>query len=437
MSAWPLRWLLTAVLLLAYPTGLAHAGGRPVRAPTPPKLGDSPADHAPLTDIPVMHHVAASLPERSPKTMAAILARSGPSFVTAPDPSPYLRAQAALDRGPADGTPLRVLTYNVGLLDRGSFLRPHAHQNPHVPARRAHIPERILGDDWDVLLLQEVWDWSDVTRIAEVADRTGYVWFAGSKRHHNRHGLMILVRGELITGAQVRTEGRFEEQLRWERWSSKRIERGYLTWSFTHAPTKRPIRLATAQLQPHPRQWRTRTLQARQLGLDLASTPDDTIVILGADLDGAPYYPEDTFGEEAGRPVSAWWQSALPWPALQYYGHLHDVRNLGQMLDDVRIMHALPEWNSGWPKRALNGDCGMLPADVFTTTDCNSLHFQTSQGNGYPARTDHVFLRAPDRSTTVHESNLAYVQPESVRGPRHELSEHYGVQADIRIQPLD
>jgi hypothetical protein len=83
----------------------------------------------------------------------------------------------------------------------------------------------------------------------------------------------------------------------------------------------------------------------------------------------------------------------------------------------------------------MNGDCGMVPPDVFTTTDCNSLYFRTRAGQGYPARTDHLFLRAPEGTVGIHKTTLEYVEPEPVRGSRHELSEHYGVQVELRIVP--
>lgn len=388
-----------------------------------------------MTSAPVLQHLAASLPDSGSVTPATLLSRSGPLFVTAPDPSPYLAQQAQLSRGPSDGHPLRVLTFNLGLLEKRSFLPFGAQQNPNVPSRRASISERVLKDDWDVLLLQEVWDWSDVTRLAEVAERQGYVWFAGSKRHHKHHGLVILVRGDLITGAQVRSEGRFADQIRGGRWTGEQTGLGYLTWSFTHAPSQRHLRLSTAQLQPHPEHWRIRTLQARQLGLDLAATSPETIVVLGAALYAAPYYPENAFGEDRGEPVSGWWQSALTWPMLQLYGNLLDTRTLGHALGDVQAMHAIPDWNPGWPKRPMNGDCPMLPPHIFTTTDCNSLHFRARGGRDYPARSDHVFFRAPDGAVGVFQTGLAYVQPEVLRSGRHELSDHYGVQVELRIQP--
>lgn len=427
------RVLLTALLL----PSVSVAGGRAVPAPKNVPIGEHPADTVPMADIPVLQHLAASLPEDADKRLVSVLDKAGPRFVTAPDPTAHFERQQAVDKGPQDGVPLRVLTYNVALLDRGYLLGLQRVQMPKVPARRSALPAQVLKDGWDVVLLQEVWDWSDVVRLAEAAEREGYVWFAGSKRKHKQHGQMILVRGTLIEGAQVRTEGQFDDQRRIERWPGPNIKRGYLTWTFTHSPTGQRMRVATAHPQAWASWWLVRTLQARQLGIDLGATPDDTIVVLGTDLNAGPYYPEDTFGEYEGEPVGEWWQNSLTWPVMQHYGGLHDIRVVGTDLGDVPAMHALPEWNRGWLKRPLNGDCGLVPGNVFTGTDCNSLYFSSYGGAEYPARLDHLFLRAPDGTVGIAETGLSYVDPVDIRGATHELSDHYGVFAELRIQPAD
>lgn len=415
----------------------ALAGGRPTPAPKVPPTGTHPSDQVAMDSVPVLAHLAASLPEDSDKTLQAVLSKNGPRFVTAPDPTPFLSDQVHASTGPDSGEPLRVLTYNTALLDRGYLLGLQRVRMPRVPARRASLPSQLVKDDWDVILLQEVWDWPDVVRIAETAERAGYVWFAGSKRRHKQHGLMILVRGTLIDGPQERTEGQFADQRRIERWPGPNIKRGYLTWSFTHAPSGQRLRVASAHLQSYAAWWQVRTLQARQLGLDLAASPDDTIVILGTDLNAGPYYPEDVFGQVDGEPVGEWWQNALTWPALQHYGGLTDLRVVGHDLGDVRAMHAMPEWNPGWLKRPLNGDCHMVPAEVFTGTDCNRLYFQSYGGTEYPARLDHLLMRAPPDTVGIASTGLSYVEPVDVRGSLHELSDHYGVHAELRIQPAE
>jgi hypothetical protein len=426
-----MRACLLTLGFALWSTGTALAGGRPTKAPPAPKLGSVPEDRAAMDRVPVLQHLAASLPEASEKTLEAVLDKNGPLFVTAPDPTPHFKREAAADRGPTSGTPLRVLTYNVALLDRGYLLGLQRVRMPNVPARRADLPKYLFKDGWDVLLLQEVWDWSDVVRLAEAAEREGYVWYAGSKRRHKQHGLMILVRGTLIEGAQERTEGQFENQRSIERWPGPNIKRGYITWTFTHAPTGNRLRVASAHPQSWANQWRTRSLQARQLGLDLGSTPADTIVLLGTDLNAGPYYPDDIYGEIDGEPVGEWWQNALTWPVIQHYGHLRDIRVVGHDLGDVPAMHALPEWNRGWLKRPMNGDCRIVPPDVFTGTDCNHLYFESYAAQEYPARLDHLFLRAPDGRVGIASTGLAYVEPVEVRGQKMELSDHYGVQAQL------
>jgi len=110
------------------------------------------------------------------------------------------------------------------------------------------------------------------------------------------------------------------------------------------------------------------------------------------------------------------------------------MRVLGNDLGDVAAMHAMPEWNPGWLKRPLNGDCHMMPDTVFTGTDCNRLYFESYGGTEYPARLDHLFLRAPADAVGIAATGLAYVESETVRGHTHELSDHYGVHAELRIR---
>jgi hypothetical protein len=76
----------------------------------------------------------------------------------------------------------------------------------------------------------------------------------------------------------------------------------------------------------------------------------------------------------------------------------------------------------------------MVPQGVFTGTDCNRLYFDSYGGTEYPARLDHLFLRAPTDVVGVATTGLSYVNAETIRGHTHELSDHYGVHAELRIQ---
>ena len=82
----------------------------------------------------------------------------------------------------------------------------------------------------------------------------------------------------------------------------------------------------------------------------------------------------------------------------------------------------------------MNGDCSMVSPGLYTKTDCNGLHFRGLGGQTLPTRADHLFLRAPQGTVGVAGTGLAYVAPEEIRGRSHELSDQYGVHAELRIQ---
>ncbi len=423
--------MLTALLLLG---GLVCAGTA-TPAPRPPPLGEHPDDRVSMADIAVLAPIAASLPVSADPSLARWLGPQATPLVTQVDPTRFWSTEANADRGNQDGSPLRVLSYNVGLFDRQSWLSGRQYRRAEVPVRRGAVAEAVVGDDWDIILLQEVWNPADVKRFAVVAEREGYVWFAGSDRHHSEHGLMILVRGSLVSGAQARTEGRFVDQRRAEHRWGLGIARGYLTWSFTHAPTGRRIRVATAQLLPAPASIHVRNLQARQLGIDLAASDQETLVILGVDLGSAPWYPEDILEEIPGESGPTWRPHATTLPVLRHYAHLVDAATFGYPLDDGHAPYAYPTWTSGWRKRPLAGNCHLTPPNTFTATVCNSQFFAAHGGNISPARSDMILVATPDAQTGIQGLHLAYTDPVSLRGRTIELSDHYGVALELRIRP--
>jgi len=405
-------------------------------APPPPRLGEHPADLADMTAVPVLQHLAASMPEATPRTPAGLLADRSHRYLTAPDPHALFTAEAKADSGEATDHAIKVLSYDVGLLDTRWMLGLRRIRMPEVGSRRSELPTRLLRDDWDILLLQEVWAWADVVRFAEAAEREGYVWFAGSERRHNQHGLVILVKGSIIDGAQRRTEGVFEDQGRKPLSQGPRLGAGYLTWSFTHTASQRRVRIATTRLfDGHTAtSWHTRSMQARQLGIDLATSDDDTVLIVGGDMGTGPYHPEGVLGPINGRDDQELWQESTTWAMLRHYGDLVDTATYGHAAGDIEAMHALPEWNRGWTKRPLHGWCAQLPPDRFTSTDCNRLHFAHHRGELVPSRRDQLLVRMADDQGALGTPGLWYVEPEPVRGRTHTLSHRYGVGLDIYLE---
>src|SRR5690606_358362 len=151
-------------------------------------LGEHPLDAVPLADSPALAHLAAAMDDPDGVTVEELY-RQRPGYARAPDPSALLdgtRVEHEALLPLAAPEPLRVLSFNTGLLDRWyPFV---VVQVPHVDARRERSPAELLGDGWDVLLLQEVWDERDVEAFEQEAARRGYLSYAGSSERHEEHG---------------------------------------------------------------------------------------------------------------------------------------------------------------------------------------------------------------------------------------------------------
>ncbi|CAN0461226.1 unnamed protein product, partial [Ectocarpus fasciculatus] len=134
-------------------------------ADRPPKdLGALPIDQASLSETEVLAHLGAAL---SPEASAEIqqldqLVRADASvFGSAPDPTALFAARraahAALPPLAEGASELRVLTFNAALLER-TYLGTEV-KMPEMDARKKDMAERLLRLDYDVLLLQEIWEW--------------------------------------------------------------------------------------------------------------------------------------------------------------------------------------------------------------------------------------------------------------------------------------
>lgn len=401
----------------------------------PSNLGDVPLDRVVLTDSPVLAHLAQAIPDDAARTVEDLF-RERPDFDIPPDPSAWLeavRAEHAALPVPQDAVGLRVLTYNAGLLDRWY---PFAVVRvPHIDERRGRSAAILLQGDWDILLLQEVWDLRDVETFKDEAAKRGYTLYAGSTEKHEEHGLVILVRTALIDPAATedRSERTFGFQRDAETFPGPGIARGYLAWRFRHAPTGATIHVFNTHLTAFPSLSFVRETQVRELGLATqgASSAED-IVLVGGDLNAAPYYPWDTFGEVDGDPVEGWWRNAMAYPLMMHYGGLQDVMAALEGPRDVRWMQQLAPFEGSFAKQPL-GDrtrCAQF-AEAFTATDCNTLYFEQYAGTEYPARIDHILWRDPLARVRVQAAGVVYAEP--LAGESFELSDHYGLGATLAI----
>lgn len=385
--------------------------------------GDQPADQAALADAPALAHLAAAYPDAA--VVADLFARDRVP-TSAPDPSAWFDADRAAHAAlPAlqGGTELKVLSYNVGLLDR-EYLLGRA-SVPNLSERRARQLDLLFAEGWDVLILQELWEWSDAQAFAQAASVAGYQAWIGSESLHPYHGVGLFVRSSLVGLTNDQREVTYSAQRKLEKWPGPGLERAWLEWSFELAGSGETVVVVGTHLSPFMDFWHVRDLQARQLGLRVAALPADAIVVLGGDLNAGPYYSVDRWVNTAGEEVNGFWRNASTLPLLAHYGGLVDARVLVNPPQDVAFGDAVPV--GGGPSYAetpygASGFCAEHRG-TWTATDCNGLSFSSYGGDELPSRMDHIFLRDGTGTLRVLDGGLAHAEVDPALG--FELSDHY------------
>lgn len=404
----------------------------------PPDLGERPEDRVRLADDPRLAHLADALADGAEARVEDLFRGDRAQFADPPDPTALFELQAADHAGLPPLTaaePLRVLTFNLGLLDRWyAFTRLVA---PQIGPRRDRIPRELLAGDFDVICLQEIWEMEDVDRFAAEAARSGYALYFGSEEEHVQHGLAILVRAALLGDQpQTRAEQQFAAQREIEFFPGPWIKRGYLRWSFTHAPTGRRMHVYNTHLTSFPELWHERLAQVRALGGAVDEHVDDDIVLVAGDFNAGPYYPEDSFGEVEGDAVGEWFNNATAYPLMLFYGDLIDTHSaLTPATDVARMQQLLLPFDAGEYRAApLAGRCAVIAADAFTGTDCNSLYRAQYLATEYPARLDYVLLRDRGEHVRVLASELLFTDPlDFGAAGRFELSDHYAYATTLQV----
>ena len=209
----------------------------------PSDLGSLAADQVLLSDAAPLAHLAAAGGEGD---VAALLRADEAIFSSAPDPSALFTARHQDHQALpvlSESTELRVMTYNIALLSRtylGNLV-----EMPELDARSQRMGELLFTADYDVLLLQEVWEWDDLLSLQVEGARHGYVVYGGTASLHDEHGLAIAVREDVIdwTAPQEQAEQQFSAQRKLEYWPGPSVKRGWLTWSFTLSGTSQRIHL--------------------------------------------------------------------------------------------------------------------------------------------------------------------------------------------------
>ncbi len=410
----------------------------------PYDLGQHPLDATVLDQSPVLEHLGASYVGGGSLNIGELLRLEALEFNEAPDPRELLERQAVEHAALLpieDGVNLRVLTFNLALLDRWYPFTTVS--MPEVERRRQHVPPLLLSEGWDVLCFQEVFDSIDVDRIRVAAEERGYRIYAGTSKHHEGHGLVIAVRDALIdeTADEVTHEQVFEQQYDSEHFPGPGIARGFIDWSFVHAPTGRRLRVINTHTSSFAGRWRLRSFQARELGIYMRSRPADEVVLLGGDFNAAPYYPKDIFGVDDGEQVGEWWANTVMYPVLLHYGGeaVFDAMAAVGSADDIDLLHALPEFNEGAWDREPYGDSSLCDGEKRSMSWdwCDSLGFDNYGGaSEYAARIDYLFVRDRDDAVRVLDAGLRYTEPVPLGDLEIEISDHYAVGSTLRIRTV-
>ena len=390
----------------------------------PPPL-DDPADQTALAGSASLAHLAAVYPDAS--TVADLFDAEQQPTAT-PDPSAWFAAERTAHQAlPAleGGRELKVISYNVGLLDRKYLLGLQHVAVPRLEERRPLQLERLFDDGWDMLVLEELWEWEDAQAFESAAETAGYDAYCGTEKGHSYHGVCLFAREGLVDKTSSQREVFYDTQKGIEKWPGPGLERAYLEWSFTLAETGEAVVLLGTHLSPFVGDWSIRDHQVRQLGLRVAELPSDALVLVGGDLNAGPYYTVDTWTTGEEEAVDGFWRNATALPLLAHYGGLVDARVLVNPPADVAEGDAVPIGGGQTYLQTAYGQEGFCQTHqgTWTATDCNGLSFDNYAGDELPSRMDHVWLRDGTGTARVVDGGMAYVEPVESLGC--ELSDHY------------
>ena len=405
-----------------------------VQRPSVP-LGAGEGDLDLLGASPPLRHLAAAL-EGGEGLAVADLLRRRLDFVAAPDPTDWLRQVCRDNPAPApDAVPLRMLTWNLALLDVHVRGRPYK-ASPFEKQRREGVFDRVLGAGADIVLLQELWHGPQIERLAARAPAAGYRLCCPPRRHVD--GLAVLLRQDLFQGEPEVLVRSFSVQDRLEALELPHKEQFLRSWMrvrLDHAVLGR-LAVFDSHMQAYPRAWRNRLQQSRSLGLVVAREPPGTLVLVGGDLNAGAFYGRQSWRKPDGGVDSTWWHDALSLPVLHHYGGLCDLAIRGRLLEDADLEVRMGRSLVNDPRATEPWDCGPDHLRAYTATDCNRLYHLQYGGTEQPARIDHLLARDPEGRIHVAGSRHRFTARDlDVGGERVEASDHYAVEVDLRIAP--
>lgn len=418
---------------------LLACGGTKEWAP-PADLGQLSADTVRLADSPALAHLAPALPGGDALTPADLL-RTPPAPTAAPDPSALLSATAA-DNPAREGVALKVLSYNVALLDVKLYGFIPYKKTPFLDERRDELPGLIYAQGYDVLGLQEVWTDEDLQRFVREAEAAGYRAFHGPREEYN-DGVLILIRRELIQGEPTVHAEHYLESDPLEYSPGPHLRRGFVEVRFDH-PALGPLRVYNTHLLAWPSNWMFRMAQARQLGARVAAQGQDgSVAIVFGDMNAGSYYALDTWLNPKGEIETGWWANGISYAFLQHYGQMRDLYVQGAGPDasalDVTLSQTMAARTPDGGRFDIAANCELLGyPEHLTASDCNVLYGMQYKDTENPARMDQIFAYDPERRVHVSAADTAFTTRRSFDGsPSMEPSDHLGVALDLVIAPRE
>jgi len=393
-------------------------------APGAPPLG-LPLDQALIRDVPALAHFARAL-RRDDLRVADLFTLPENAFAQTPDPTDYFRFLRLPESPSAAAAPavnLHVLTYNIALLDARIFwgLFPYL-RAPLLDERRAPLAEAIFSSDHEVVFLQELWRGQDVALFIETAKKHGYAAFASPRADHT-DGLVLFVKAALVAGqAPAMQSFTYDAQVPSEYFPGPRMKRGFEHVVFVHEDLG-TIHLFNTHMTAFPQNWQKRMSQARQLGLAARQAAQDgsSLVLLGGDLNGGPYYPEDVFHSPQVKAVPGWWCNTLSYFLVLYYGGLTDLALAAAPSADADVTAFAENHRSP----------ATWPFTVDETT--NSIYAEQYLGQEFPARIDHLF-GLPASRLAARSTKLAFGDKHKFGGASGQLSDHFGVSVTLDVR---
>lgn len=407
----------------------------------PSNLGSMPADEAKLADHPDLAHLGAVFAGGAQATVADLF--RAPSFTAPPDPTALLTAdQAANAANYNEGPGLRLLAYNVALLDVYLLGFIPYKRTPFLEERRDELPALILGEGYDVLALQEVWRPQDLEAFLAEAKKQGYRAFHSDRDAYD-DGVLTLVKESLIApGSEPAVFAEpYEAQDPLEYFPGPKMKRGYLEVAFTHPELGRVLVYNTHKIA-FPDKWQHRMSEARQIGGRVAAQVGaDGVAFVMGDMNAGSYYPVDMWSPPEGDLQDGWYENAASYALMRYYGGLDDLFVRGRPAEEAtrdvalgQIVKSLYD-AAGNQRPDLSQHCAeQLYPNGYTASDCNVLYGMQYKDTELPARMDHVLAADPAGRVYVTGARTAFTERRSFDGsPEMEPSDHLGVAVEVRV----